>query len=163
MRHPLCFGSAIVLITMVIAGCSAAETEPIPVTQEDAPRSPVTCELSDRPERPAPSGWTHPTEAFYAVGDEAAPGADDLEHLLQGDNALVVTYSAELPDAAFDILRDWASMSTATIAVPGETEPAVRAVLHDRQLDCDGLDTTQLDAFGNTRTFGQVEEHDDSH
>ncbi len=87
------------------------------------------------------------------------PNGGSLEHLLVRDNALIVQYSPELPQPSVDALRDWAAMQTATVAVPGPTDPVIRATLASTELTCDGLDTDQLTELARLRAPGQMTEH----
>ncbi|WP_061290260.1 hypothetical protein [Herbidospora cretacea] len=120
----------------------------------------VTCESGPRTSLAASGDteWRHPDRSFYAPGDEA-PNGGSLEHLLVGDNALIVQYSPELPQPSIDALREWAAMQTATVAVPGPADPVVRAMINSTQLTCDGLDTDQLTDLARSRRPGQGTEH----
>lgn len=124
--------------------------------------SPVDCRTGPR----APAGetgpWTHPAQSFYGPSDKDRPTRASLEHLLVGDNAVVIEYSPRLPEASIQALREWTYLQTATVAVPGGREPALRAATASTELTCDGVDTIRLSALAGTRTFGRVAEHGDA-
>ncbi|XVQ85947.1 hypothetical protein ACQP2K_00465 [Microbispora siamensis] len=124
--------------------------------------SPVDCRTGPR----APAGeagpWTHPAQSFYGPSDKDRPTRASLEHLLAGDNAVVIEYSPRLPEASIQALREWTYLQTATVAVPGGREPALRAATASTELTCDGVDTIRLSALAGTRTFGRVVEHGDA-
>nr|WP_062341778.1 hypothetical protein [Herbidospora sakaeratensis] len=131
-------------------------------TPADSAAGAVTCESGPRTSlaTPGDTQWRHPDQSFYAPGDPNVPSGGSLEHLIVGDNALIVQYSPELPQPSIDALREWAAMQTATVAVPGETDPVVRAVIASTELTCDGLDTDQLTELARSRAPGQGTEHD---
>ncbi|WP_432932793.1 hypothetical protein ACQPZZ_15925 [Microbispora sp. CA-135349] len=121
--------------------------------------SPVTCDMRPRTPPGEATSWTHPAQSFYSPTDQDIPTRASLDHLLVKDDALVIEYSTRLPAASVQALRDWTYLQTATVAVPGEDSPAVRAVIASTELVCDGVDTVQLSELAGSRTFGQVTGH----
>ncbi|GAB1819669.1 hypothetical protein [Herbidospora sp. RD11066] len=150
MRRFLLPAAAALALCTACAGTPAA-SEPGAVTCESGPRTPLAA--------PGDTEWHHPDRAFYAPGDQNMPTGGSLEHLLAGDNALIVQYSPELPQPSIDELRDWAAMQTATVALPGPAEPVIRAEIASNELTCDGLDLARLTELAGSRTPGQVTEH----
>ncbi|MBE3010364.1 hypothetical protein IL992_14340 [Microbispora sp. NEAU-D428] len=124
--------------------------------------SPVDCRTGPRAPAGGAGPWTHPAQSFYGPSDKDRPTRASLEHLLVSDNAVVIEYSPRLPEASIQALREWTYLQTATVAVPGGREPAVRAVTAAAELTCDGVDTIRLSALAGTRTFGRVTEHGDA-
>ncbi|WP_182885162.1 hypothetical protein [Microbispora sp. H10885] len=121
--------------------------------------SPVTCDLRPRTAPGEVTSWTHPAKSFYEPSDEDIPTRTSLDHLLVKDDALVIEYSARLPEASLKALREWTYLQTATVALPGPDTPAVRAAIASTELVCDGVDTVRLSDLARDRTFGQVAEH----
>ncbi|TKK84367.1 hypothetical protein FDA94_29970 [Herbidospora galbida] len=150
MRRSL-LPAAVALVLCAACGTPAADAPPGAVTCESGPRTSLAAS--------GDTEWRHPDRSFYAPGDQDVPNGGSLEHLLVGDNALVVQYSPQLPQPKLDELRDWAAMQTATVAVPGSADPVIRAALASTELTCDGLDTAQLTTLARSRTPGQVTEH----
>ncbi|WP_157519946.1 hypothetical protein [Herbidospora daliensis] len=131
-------------------------------TPADSPPGAVTCESGPRTSlaTPGDTQWRHPDRSFYAAGDPDVPTGGSLEHLIVGDNAVIVQYSPQLPQPSVDALRDWAAMQTATVAIPGEAEPVIRAAIASTELTCDGLDTDQLTELARSRAPGQAPDHE---
>ncbi|MGI5162455.1 hypothetical protein [Microbispora sp. CA-102843] len=124
--------------------------------------SPVDCRTGPRVPAGETGPWTHPAQSFYGPSDKDRPTRASLEHLLVADNAVVIEYSPRLPEASIQALREWTYLQTATVAVPGGREPALRATTASTELTCDGVDTIRLSALAGTRTFGRVAEHGDA-
>ncbi|MEO9323347.1 hypothetical protein ABFT23_07645 [Nocardioides sp. C4-1] len=127
-----------------------------------APPSGVSCEAGARTPVESGSTWAHPSQSFYTGAEPDLPTPADLEHLLRADAAAVVRYdAAQLPQASVDALRTWAESGEAVLALPagpGATAPLSADTL-DQRLDCDGLDTMQLDAFVATRDADAARPH----
>jgi len=162
IRHAL----PVLAVLALLAGCTASPDAAAPPTPTlSKPPSAITCESAE-PEVIDMEGatWVHPRNSFYEGTEEDIPGEYDLQHLLLGDNAIVVIYDrAALPQAAIDPLRDWITYETAAVAIPSTDEP--RAPIEVRIADtvtlCDGVDTLQLTELSQSRTFGDVEQHGD--
>ncbi|OPG08794.1 hypothetical protein [Microbispora sp. GKU 823] len=154
-------GSPQAAVSSLSAPASISASGPAPGSAGTV-SSPVDCRTGPR----APAGeagpWTHPAQSFYGPSDKDRPTRASLEHLLVSDNAVVIEYSPRLPEASIQALREWTYLQTATVAVPGGREPALRAATASTELTCDGVDTIRLSALAGTRTFGRVTEHGDT-
>jgi Protein of unknown function (DUF3105) len=95
-----------------------------------------------------PTRWFHPTENFYAPGQEA-PTRADLDHLASNDGAVIVTYRNDASRAARDALERWAATGIGVVVAPAGSIASrpLEAYTSDRRLTCDGVDLDQLTAF----------------
>ncbi|MEU8195078.1 hypothetical protein AB0C10_15000 [Microbispora amethystogenes] len=165
MRQALARVALAVTSLAFCAGCggatsaapSAASSAAVPAA--GTAESPVTCDLRPRTAPGETTSWTHPAKSFYEPSDEDIPTRTSLDHLLVKDDALVIEYSARLPEASLKALREWTYLQTATVALPGPDTPAVRAVIASTELVCDGVDTVRLSDLARDRAFGQVADH----
>jgi len=141
----------------VIADAGAASDAPVTETIAG-----ITCTTSHRDLPSAPESYLHPTQSFYATTDELIPTAGDLDHLILSDNAIVVTYGAGLPGAAYEALEVWSSTAVAAVALPADPDVAgVRAYTADTLLECDGVDTIRLKTLADSRSDDTGVEHED--
>ncbi|MEU6409784.1 hypothetical protein [Microbispora sp. NPDC046933] len=152
-------GSPQVAVSSPVSSSVSSLAAPAPAASVS---SPVGCRTGPRAPAGEAGSWTHPAQSFYGPSDKDRPTRASLEHLLVSDNAVVIEYSPRLPEASIRALRDWTYLQTATVAVPGGSEPAVRAATASTELTCDGVDTIQLSALAGTRSFGRVAEHGDA-
>ena len=154
-----------VLALLVLAGCGDASAPRPAATPAPtfAPIGRVTCSEKAYAARPPGSGWTHPTQSYYAPGQQT-PSDADLQHLLVKDAAVVVRYRADAPRVRREALRDWAAAERSAVAVPaGSREaPQVEAFTSNRHLTCDGVDDGQLGVFAGGRGSVAPEPHEDT-
>lgn len=95
-----------------------------------------------------PSRWFHPLRNFYAPGAQA-PSQADLDHLINHDDAVVVTYRRDAPRAALNALKAWATEGIGVVVAPSRASSArpLEAFTATRRLTCDGVDLDQLTSF----------------
>jgi hypothetical protein len=98
---------------------------------------------ADDPER-----WFHPLQNFYAP-DRPAPSQADLDHLINNDDAVVVTYRRDASRAALNALKAWAAAGIGVVVAPSRASnaPPLEAFTATRRLTCDGVDLDQLTSF----------------
>ena len=111
-----------------------------------------------------PSRWFHPLQNFYAR-DGPAPSQADLDHLINNDDAVVVTYRSDASEAALNALKEWAAAGIGVVVAPSRASNArpLEAFTATRRLACDGVDLDQLTRFTDrhfTRPLG-YEPHPD--
>jgi hypothetical protein len=153
---------ALVVLALVAAGCGGGDAdEPGPATTTATPTAAtatvaapeaVTCDEAKYTPTPSKS-WAHPSENFYEPGMTDAPTANDLEHLLVADNAIVVSYAVNQSAGALNELRQWSGEQTASVALPATAPdaPPIQAKIARAVLTCDGVDVAQLTAFAEKR------------
>ena len=112
----------------------------------------------------SPDRWFHPLQNFYAP-DAPAPSQADLDHLINSDDAVVVTYRRDASAAALDALKAWAAAGIGVVVAPSRASgaPPLEAFTATRRLTCDGVDLDQLTTFTDrhfTRPLG-YEPHPD--
>lgn len=100
------------------------------------------------------SQWTHPDSNFYAPDATSLPAKEDLDHLLLGDNAVVVAYAAKTPRKTRDRLYDWTYadvVKRTPIVLPDSSPDAlpVRARIATVEMRCNGFNWKRLTAFAN--------------
>jgi hypothetical protein len=95
-----------------------------------------------------PDRWFHPLQNFYAP-DSPAPSQADLDHLINNDDALVVTYRRDASTAALKALKAWAAAGIGVVVAPSRASnaPPLEAFTATRRLTCDGIDLDQLTTF----------------
>jgi uncharacterized protein DUF3105 len=146
-------------LAMTRDGDSSPEWQPVPA-REPGPlrttvrkRSPVgrfeRAACGERPHSaPSPAGWFHPRESFYPPG-APAPRQADLDHLINNDDAVVVTYRPDASPAAQRALRAWAAAGIGVVVAPSPARDArpLEAFTATRRLTCDGIDLDKLTSF----------------
>ena len=168
MTSRMSIGVAVVLLALT--GCAASEAAPIAaptaseVAEPGAPEtiSGITCSSSPRPEAGEYESYRHPSESFYAADSTDVPTDGDLEHLVVKDNAIIVKYSRDLPEASIAALADWSGTIVAGVVLPSDSTAAVLAYTQVTVLECDGVDTVRLGQLSDTRGDLEVEDHDDA-
>ena len=95
-----------------------------------------------------PDRWFHPLQNFYAP-DAPAPSQADLDHLVNNDDAVVVTYKRDASTAALNALKAWAAAGIGVVVAPSRASNArpLEAFTATRRLTCDGVDLDQLTTF----------------
>jgi Protein of unknown function (DUF3105) len=95
-----------------------------------------------------PSRWFHPLRNFYAP-DGPAPSQADLDHLINNDDAVVVTYRRDASTGALNALKAWAAAGIGVVVAPSRASnaPPLEAFTATRRLTCDGVDLDQLTTF----------------
>jgi Protein of unknown function (DUF3105) len=95
-----------------------------------------------------PDRWFHPLQNFYAP-DGSAPSQADLDHLINNDDAVVVTYRRDASQAALNALKKWAAAGIGVVVAPSRQRNArpLEAFTATRRLTCDGVDLDQLTTF----------------
>jgi hypothetical protein len=95
-----------------------------------------------------PSRWFHPLQNFYAP-DAPAPKQADLDHLINNDDAVVVTYRRDASTAGLNALKAWAAEGIGVVVAPSRAPKArpLEAFTATRRLTCDGVDLDQLTTF----------------
>jgi hypothetical protein len=128
-----------------------------------APAGKAACSEEAYTASAADGGWTHPSQNFYAPGDDPMPSENDLQHLLVADAAVIVRYRPDAPAEAREALRGWAGTKAAIVTLPGKTagDVAVEAFTSNRRLVCDGVDAAQLTTFADRRGAVQSVPHDE--
>jgi hypothetical protein len=138
---------------------SSLERKPVPASKPGPLRTTVRAhspvgrfEQASCSERPHsaddPSRWFHPLQNFYAP-DAPAPSQADLDHLINNDDAVVVTYRRDASTAALDALEAWAAAGIGVVVAPSRASNArpLEAFTATRRLTCDGVDLDQLTTF----------------
>jgi hypothetical protein len=138
---------------------SSLQRKPVPATKPGPLRTtvrahspvgrfePASC--SERPNSADdPSRWFHPLQNFYRP-DAPAPSQADLDHLINHDDAVVVTYRRDASAAALDALKAWAAAGIGVVVAPSRANDArpLEAFTATRRLTCDGVDLDQLTTF----------------
>ena len=130
-----------------------AVADPEPLRNRVRTRSPVgNVERARCRERrhttPNPDRWFHPRESFYPP-DGTAPAQADLDHLVNNDDAVAVTYRRDASAAARRALERWASVGIGVVVAPSQTRDAapLEAITRTRRLTCDGVDLDRLTEF----------------
>jgi hypothetical protein len=155
-------GGLALLVVAALAtrdGDSSPRWQPVPASRPGPlrttvrTRSPVgRFERADCRERPHsapnPSNWFHPHESFYPPG-AAAPRQPDLDHLVNKDDAVVVTYRRDASSAALRALQAWAAAGIGVIVAPSprRNPRPLEAFTATRRLVCDGIDLDKLTSF----------------
>jgi Protein of unknown function (DUF3105) len=95
-----------------------------------------------------PDRWFHPLQNFYAP-DAPAPSQADLDHLINNDDAVVVTYRSDASTAAQNALKAWAAAGIGVVVAPSRASNArpLEAFTATRRLTCDAVDLDQLTTF----------------
>jgi hypothetical protein len=95
-----------------------------------------------------PDRWFHPLQNFYAP-DGSAPSQADLDHLINNDDAVIVTYRRDASQAALNALKKWAAAGIGVVVAPSRQRNArpLEAFTATRRLTCDGVDLDQLTTF----------------
>jgi hypothetical protein len=132
---------------------SVPASKPGPLRTTVRAHSPVgRFERASRSRRPHaaddPSHWFHPLQNFYAP-DGPAPSQADLNHLINNDDAVVVTYRRDASTAALNALKAWAAAGIGVVVAPSRATnaPPLAAFTATRRLTCDGVDLDQLTTF----------------
>lgn len=138
---------------------SSLERKPVPASKPGPLRTTVRAhspvgrfERARCTERPHsaddPSRWFHPLQNFYAP-DAPAPSQADLDHLINNDDAVVVTYRRDASTAALNALKAWAAAGIGVVVAPSRASdaPPLEAFTATRTLTCDGIDLDQLTTF----------------
>ncbi len=164
-RRLLGVGAAAALLALASCG-DDSESSPQPAAAPPlptfAPTGQVGCSEEAYAAKPPGSGWAHPSQNFYAPGDEPMPTEGDLQHLLAADSAVVVRYRPDAPSERRKALRTFAATLPAIVVLPGKTRDgvALEAFTSNRRLICDGVDAAQLTAFADRRGALQSAPHD---
>jgi hypothetical protein len=140
-------------------GDSTPEWQPVPASRPGPLRKTVRThspvgrfERAACRERPYsaddPARWFHPRESFYPPG-APAPRQADLDHLINNDDAVVVTYRPDASPAARNALRAWAAAGIGVVVAPSRARNArpLEAFTATRRLACDGIDLDRLTSF----------------
>jgi Protein of unknown function (DUF3105) len=138
---------------------SSLERKPVPASEPGPLRTTVRqqspvgrFEQANCSERPHsaddPDRWFHPLQNFYAP-DAPAPTQADLDHLINHDDAVVVTYRRDATTAALSALKAWAAAGIGVVVAPSRASNArpLEAFTASRRLTCDGVDLDQLTTF----------------
>jgi hypothetical protein len=138
---------------------SSLERKPVPASKPGPLRttirehSPVgrfeQASCTERPHSAAdPDRWFHPLQNFYAP-DASAPSQADLDHLINNDDAVIVTYRRDASQAALNALKKWAAAGIGVVVAPSRQRNArpLEAFTATRRLTCDGVDLDQLTTF----------------
>jgi hypothetical protein len=138
---------------------SSLELKPVPASKPGPLRTTVRAhspvgrfEQASCRERPHsaddPSRWFHPLQNYYGP-DAPAPSQADLDHLINNDDAVVVTYRGDASAAALKALKAWAAAGIGVVVAPSRASNArpLEAFTATRRLSCDGVDLDQLTSF----------------
>jgi hypothetical protein len=138
---------------------SALERKPVPASKPGPLRTTVRAHspvgrfeeasCSERPHSAEnPNRWFHPLQNFYTP-DAPAPSQADLDHLINNDDAVVVTYRSDASTAALNALKAWAAAGIGVVVAPSRAPKArpLEAFTATRRLSCDGVDLDQLTTF----------------
>ena len=95
-----------------------------------------------------PDRWFHPLQNFYAP-DAPAPSQADLDHLINNDDAVAVTYRRDASPAAQNALKAWAAAGIGVVVAPSRVSNArpLEAFTATRRLTCNAVDLDQLTSF----------------
>jgi hypothetical protein len=133
-----------------------------PTTTPDIVPSPKpgTCDEVEY-EPKAGTEFTHPDSNFYEPDATTLPTPGDLDHLLLEDNAVVVTYAADIKRKTRDRLYDWTYadvVERTPIVLPDASADAltVRARIATVELRCNGWDFKRLTKFANRKDIAPL-------